>query len=242
MKITKSQLKRIVKEELESTIQEQKDLKEAYESYEMVPGSGEEGVSGLVDPLQSMESEEELERQASEEEAAARKQKALIWKLMQDEGEVDPTARFKPKSKTRSSEGNIQREDEFGDTYAKLYNLYSGEDIGQPGDATRLPDAFAERRPRGSREDFIKKPSRVTKAALEEMIREEIEATLAESDAMKKKTIKSAWESYCDGMGLHPTDQYTGKNLPTPDWLDVKDCNKRRAHARTDKEGAIKRK
>lgn len=81
----------------------------------------------------------------------------------------------------------------------------------------------------------------ITKKQLAQIIREELEATLAESDAMKKKTIKSAWESYCSGMGLHPTDQYTGENLPTPDWLDVKDCNKRRAHARTDKEGAIKR-
>ena len=75
------------------------DLKEAYE---MVPGSGEEGVSGLVDPLQSMvrpEPEEEMSP------AALRKQRALIWKLMQDEGEVDPTARFKPRANTRETRG-----------------------------------------------------------------------------------------------------------------------------------------
>jgi hypothetical protein len=147
------------------------DLKEAYE---VVPGSGEEGVSGLSVPAQSMvrpEPEEEMSP------AALRKQRALIWKLMQDEGEVDPTARFKPRANTRDTSG--LRQAEFEDVYAKLYNLYSGEDIGQPGDATRLPDSFAERKPRGSDEDFI------AKAALEEIIREETEAVLAESDLVK---------------------------------------------------------
>ena len=145
------------------------DLKE---SYEVVPGSGEEGVSGLVDPLQSMESEEELERQELADQAAARKQRALAWKLTQDEkGQGQPT---RATANTKDTSG--LRQAEFEDVYAKLYTLHSGEDIGQPGDAGRVPDSFAERKPRGSDEDFIQKSPRVTKAALEEIIREEVMA------------------------------------------------------------------
>tara|TARA_R110002020_G_scaffold351460_1_gene564661 strand:- start:49 stop:504 length:456 start_codon:yes stop_codon:yes gene_type:complete len=77
--------------------------------------------------------------------------------------------------------------------------------------------------------------------SLEEVIRDEIVATLAESDAMKEKAVRAAWENYCSGIGAHPKDQYTGKNLPTPDWLDARDCNKRRAAAKANKEGALKR-
>lgn len=174
------------------------DLKEAYE---VVPGSGEEGVSGISVPAQSMvrpEPEEEMSP------AALRKQRALTWKLMQDEGEVDPTARFKPRANTRDTSG--MRQAEFEDVYAKLYNLYSGEDIGQPGDPTRLPDSFAERKPRGSDEDFI------AKATLEEIIREETEAVLAESDPLVKAAkIRADKQCKKHGEGSAECKKWRGK-------------------------------
>jgi len=164
------------------------DLKEAYESYEMVPGSGEEGVSGLVDPLQSMERPEPEEEMSP---AALRKQRAERWAMAQGlEDFEDPTARFKPRANTRDTSGIHPAE--FGDTYAKLFTLGSGEDIGQPGDPSRLPDSFAERRPRGSDEDFIAK-------ALEEMIREETEAVLAE--ASPAELAKNRANKYCAEKG-----------------------------------------
>jgi len=83
---------------------------------------------------------------------------------------------------------------------------------------------------------------KLTKKRLAQIIREEIVATLAEADSMKEKAEKAAWENYCSGVGGHPTDQHTGDNLPTPDWINILNCNKRRTDARTDKEGALKRK
>ena len=184
MQITKEDLKKLIKE-----------------AYELVPGSGEEGVSGLVDPLQSMERPEP--EPEPEHGAAARKRKAERWAKMQGlEDYEDPTARFKPRANTRETSGIHPAE--FEDVYAKLYNLYSGEDIGQPGDPTRLPDSFAERKPRGSDEDFI------AKATLEEMIREETEAVLAESDAMKDKAARSVWELFSQDKAKRP-------NVPHPD-------------------------
>ena len=176
------------------------DLKEAYE---MVPGSGEEGVSGISVPTQSMvRPEPEPE---PEHGAAARKRKAERWAKMQGlEDYEDPTARFKPRANTRETSGIHPAE--FEDTYAKLYNLYSGEDIGQPGDPTRLPDSFAERKPRGSDEDFI------AKATLEEIIREETEAVLAESDPLVKAAkIRADKQCKKHGEGSAECKKWRGK-------------------------------
>jgi hypothetical protein len=176
------------------------DLKEAYE---VVPGSGEEGVSGISVPTQSMvRPEPEPE---PEHGAAARKRKAERWAKMQGlEDYEDPTARFKPRANTRETSGIHPAE--FEDVYAKLYNLYSGEDIGQPGDPTRLPDSFAERKPRGSDEDFI------AKATLEEIIREETEAVLAESDPLVKAAkIRADKQCKKHGEGSAECKKWRGK-------------------------------
>ena len=137
--------------------------------------------------------------------AAARKRKAERWAKMQAlEDYEDPTARFKPRANTRETSGIHPAE--FEDTYAKLYNLYSGEDIGQPGDPTRLPDSFAERKPRGSDEDFI------AKATLEEIIREETEAVLAESDPLVKAAkIRADKQCKKHGEGSAECKKWRGK-------------------------------
>ena len=184
---------------------------ELKESYGMVPGTGEEGVTGISVPTQTPVSDEESEQQELEDQAAARKRRAQLWAAMQDEGEVDPSARFKPRANTRDTSG--LRQAEFEDTYAKLYNLYSGEDIGQPGDASRVPDAFAERRPRGSREDFI------AKTTLEEIIKEETKSVLLEnkmrrlSSMISQKATFWAKEAGLDGAIV--------KSDPAGAWLDI---------------------
>ena len=194
---------------------------ELKESYGMVPGTGEEGVSRISVPTQSMvRPEPEPE---PEHGAAARKRKAKRWAMAQGlEDYEDPNARFKPKSKTRSSEGDIQREDELEDYYAKLYTLYSGQDIGQPGDATRLPDSFALRRGPGEREDFIKKASAISKTAkatLEEIIKEEARAVLLENKKKRLSALISQKATFwVKEAGL---DDATVKSDPAGAWLDI---------------------
>jgi len=199
MKITKEDLKKLIKE-----------VAELEESYEMVPGSGEEGVSGLVEPLQSMERPEP--EPEPEHGAAARKRKAKRWAMARGlEDYEDPNARFKPRANTRDTSG--LRQAEFEDTYAKLYNLYSGEDIGQPGDASRVPDAFAERRPRGSREDFI------AKTTLEEIIKEETKSVLLENKKKRLSALISQKATFwVKEAGL---DDATVKSDPAGAWLDI---------------------
>ena len=200
MKITKEDLKKLIKE-----------VTELEETYEVVPGSGEEGVTGISVPTQTPVSDEELEQQELEDQAAARKRRAQLWAAMQDEGEVDPSARFKPRANTRDTSG--LRQAEFEDTYAKLYNLYSGEDIGQPGDASRVPDAFAERRPRGSREDFI------AKTTLEEIIKEETKSVLLENKKKRLSALISQKATFwVKEAGL---DDATVKSDPAGAWLDI---------------------
>ena len=199
MKITKEDLKKLIKE-----------VAELEETYEVVPGSGEEGVSGLVEPLQSMERPEP--EPEPEHGAAARKRKAKRWAMARGlEAYEDPNARFKPRANTRDTSG--LRQAEFEDTYAKLYNLYSGEDIGQPGDASRVPDAFAERRPRGSREDFI------AKTTLEEIIKEETKSVLLENKKKRLSALISQKATFwAKEAGL---DDATVKSDPAGAWLDI---------------------
>ena len=182
---------------------------ELKESYGMVPGSGEEGVSGISVPTQTPVSDEESEQQELEDQAAARKRRAQLWAAMQDEEGRGQSTRAT--ANTRDTSG--LRQAEFEDTYAKLYNLYSGEDIGQPGDASRVPDAFAERRPRGSREDFI------AKTTLEEIIKEETKSVLLEnkmrrlSSMISQKATFWAKEAGLDGAIV--------KSDPAGAWLDI---------------------
>ena len=182
---------------------------ELKESYGMVPGSGEEGVSGISVPTQTPVSDEESEQQELEDQAAARKRRAQLWAAMQDE--EGPGQSTRATANTKDTSG--MRQAEFEDTYAKLYNLYSGEDIGQPGDASRVPDAFAERRPRGSREDFI------AKTTLEEIIKEEAKSVLLEnkmrrlSSMISQKATFWAKEAGLDGAIV--------KSDPAGAWLDI---------------------
>ena len=156
-RLTKNTLKQLI----------QKTLNE--QAYGLVPGSGEEGVSGLVDPLQSMERPEPEEEMSP---AALRKQRALAWKLTQDEkGQGQPT---RATANTKDTSG--LRQAELEDYYSKLYNIGGGHPL-QPGDVRRVPDQFI--------------------AKLEEIIREELEAVLTESDAIKEKAIESAWKTFC---------------------------------------------
>ena len=51
---------------------------------------------------------------------------------------------------------------------------------------------------------------KITKKQLAQIIREEIEATLAESDAMKDKAARSVWELFSQDKAKRP-------NVPHPD-------------------------
>ena len=200
MKITKEDLKKLIKE-----------VAELEETYKVVPGTGGEGVSGISVPTQTPVSDEEYEQQELEDQAAARKRRAQLWAAMQDEGEVDPSARFKPRANTRDTSG--LRQAEFEDVYVKLYNLYSGEDIGQPGDASRVPDAFVERRPRGSDKDFI------AKTTLEEIIKEEAKSVLLENKMRRLSSMISLKATFwVKEAGL---DDATVKSDPAGAWLDI---------------------
>jgi hypothetical protein len=182
---------------------------ELKETYEVVPGTGEEGVTGISVPTQTPVSDEESEQQELEDRAAARKRRAQLWAAMQDEEGRGQSTRATANTKDTSG----LRQAEFEDTYAKLYNLYSGEDIGQPGDASRVPDAFAERRPRGSREDFI------AKTTLEEIIKEEAKSVLLENKMRRLSSMISLKATFwVKEAGL---DDATVKSDPAGAWLDI---------------------
>ena len=232
MKITKDALKRLIKEEL-AELQEQRVDREAEADADV-----RQSIARAAKHAAHQAERGLSQARAMADPRYAQEKRAAGYKTIADKAKDDP----RRKKELEESFQDVLAEDDTmdpmgADEFSRFANVPGYEDERVPGKT-----ASQVRRRDLPPEEFKYDDSHLRDLGyLEEIIREETEAVLAESDAMKKKTIKSAWESYCDGMGLHPTDQYTGENLPTPDWLDVKDCNKRRAHARTDKEGAIKR-